>query len=109
INLDAAGAAADLTLTQVVAGSGGNVTLQATGAINGTPGGATDVTTTGGLAVTNATGLAAAGTPLETALGTFAANVGTGGVFVTNQGTLTIGTVGSVNGIAAIGGDVTIS
>src|SRR5207248_877488 len=55
INLEAAGAAANLTLTQVVAGLGNTVTVRATGAVNGSPGGATDVTAIGGFVVVTAT------------------------------------------------------
>jgi hypothetical protein len=102
LSLEAAGAAATLTLAQVVAGSAHNVTLSSTGAINGTPGGATDVTASS-LAVTTATGIAAAATPLETAVSTLAVNVGSGGAFVTNTSALAIGTVGSVVGVTAAG------
>jgi fibronectin-binding autotransporter adhesin len=108
VNLEAAGAAANLTLTQVIAGSGNTASVRATGAVLGTPGGAIDVTA-GNFVVVTATGVASAGARLETSVNTFAASVGTGGVFVANSGALTIGSVGGVNGITATGGAVAIS
>ena len=99
VTLNAAGGS--LTLTQVNAGAG-IATLKAAGTVNGTPGGATDVTALAA-AVTAGTGI---GTPfaLETTIGTLAATTATGPVTVVNSnGGLTIGTVGTVSGVSATG------
>src|SRR5205823_4348359 len=65
INLEAAGAAATLALTSVAA-PGNTVSLRATGAVNGTPGGPTDVAAQS-LALRTSTGVGGAN-PLETAV-----------------------------------------
>src|SRR5262249_3049012 len=106
INLTAAGAGGNLALTQVSAPLG-TVTLTANGAVTGTPGGPADVTAAAPLPA-NATGVGTAATPLETALGTVAANV-SGGVFLNNTGTLAVGAVGAINGIAAPGAAVRLA
>jgi hypothetical protein len=108
VNLEAAGAAANLTLTQVEAGGGGTATARATGAVNGTAGGTADVTA-GAFAVLGATGIGSAVAPLETAVGKFAASVGTGGVFVSQTGPIDINSVAGVNGITATGGRVAVT
>ena len=107
VNLEAAGLAANLTLTQVTAGSGGTATARATGAVVGTAGGATDVTA-GAFAVLGGTNLGSVAAPLETAVGKLAANVGAGGLFVTQTGALDVNTVAGVNGIRSAGGRVSV-
>jgi Domain of unknown function DUF11/FG-GAP-like repeat len=54
-------------------------------------------------------GIGAVATPILTETSAFAANAGSGGVFVSNHGALTIGAVAGVNGITATGGAVTIA
>src|SRR5262249_34304491 len=103
IILDAAGPAADLTLTTGSAGGPvKGVALSATGAVHGTPGGTADVTASF-LSVTSATGVGTAAAPLETAVGGFAASVGNGGVAVANAGRLSISFIATVPGITATG------
>ena len=65
--------------------------------------------TVGALAVAAGGGIGTVATPLETAAAAFAASVGGGGVFLSNRDNLTIGNVGSVNGVTATGGAITIS
>jgi hypothetical protein len=78
--------------------SGGSITQS---------GGAT--VTVGNLAAQSATGIGNAN-PLKTAVGTFAASAGTGGLFVTNtSAALTIGSVDGLVGVTATGGAITIS
>jgi hypothetical protein len=97
-----------------ISAPGNTVTLNASGAIvSGTPSGVTDVGAAN-LAVTGATVVGTSANPLKTAVDTLAASVGTGSLFmnglhVSNTGTLAIGSVGSLNGVTAAGGDVTIS
>jgi hypothetical protein len=119
ITLTVAGGNLTTTATTGTAISAVNhaVTLTASGAIlSGTPSGVTDVSAPG-LAVPGATGIGTAANPLKTALddagpngGTFAASVGTGGVFVSNTSpAMNVGNVSGVAGVTATGGNVTIA
>jgi hypothetical protein len=93
------------TATPTINAPGNTVTLNASGAIGtSNAAGITDVAAAN-LAVTGATGVGTSARPLRTAVGTLAAaNVGTRGVFVSNNAsTLTI------NGVAATGGAITIA
>jgi uncharacterized repeat protein (TIGR01451 family) len=102
VSLQALGAAADLTVSQVVAGGGNIVNLSATGAVLGS--GTAPQVTGGSLNATAGNGVGTAGSPLATAIGTLTANGGSGGVTLSNQGALTIG-AGGVTGV----GDVTLT
>jgi hypothetical protein len=111
INLAAAGGnlTTSGTTGTVISAPGNTVTLNASGAIvSGTAAAATDVGGAG-LAVTGATAVGTAANPLKTAVTTFAATDGAGGVFVANTGALTVGSVGGVNGITGTGGAVNVS
>ena len=89
---------------------GGNVSLTTggTGAI--VSGGATtdigadDLTITVGLG-----GIGTGGNPLATAVSKLEAVSGSGGVFVSNTGGLTIGGIGAITGVSATGGDIVLS
>jgi hypothetical protein len=54
-------------------------------------------------------GIGTVATPIQTATSAFAASAGSGGVFVSNQGALTIGAVAGVAGVTATGGAITIN
>src|SRR5262249_4350470 len=91
--------AADLTLGDATAGptvvsTTGAVTLTASGGIiSGAPAGTTDVAGAS-LTAGAGNGVGSAGTPLHTAVGTFSANGGNGGVFDVNRGAMTVGAAG---------------
>jgi hypothetical protein len=97
-----------------ISAPGNTVTLTVSGnVVSGTAVAATDVGAAN-LAISgtgSTSGVGTSANPLKTALsGSLAANVGSGGVFVTNTSpALTIGTASGVNGITATGGNVTIS
>ena len=96
-DIDAPGNMVTLTVSgNVVSGTGAAVIdVGAAGlAINGTG---------------STSGVGTSATPLKSALGTFAANIGTGGVFLSNTGNLTVGTVNPLNGITATGGNLTLT
>ena len=82
------------------------MTLTASGAIiSGLSAGVTDVAAARLAVASPTTGVGTSATPFKTAVATFAANVGAGGVFDTNTAaTLTLGTVGSVVGVTSTGG-----
>jgi hypothetical protein len=103
IGIEVAGAGQNLTVgnasstTPVISTGGttaatGTVTLKAPGSITDNTAGLTDVA---GflLSATAGTGVGTAATPLRTAVGTLAASGGTGGVFDTNAGNLSLGPV----------------
>jgi hypothetical protein len=115
INLGVAGGNLTTTATTGtdISAPGNTVTLTVSGnVVSGTGAGVTDVGAAS-LAVTGTSTTSGVGTsasPLKTAVGTFAAGVGTGGVFVTNTGALlTLGTVGTLSGVTASGGNVSIT
>jgi len=89
------------------AGTGTVILTAQTGSItSGTA--ATDVTA-GSLAARAATGIGTSSNKLSTDVDTLAASGGTGGVDVTNDGGLTIGTVDGLEGVSASGGQIDVS
>ncbi|MCI0684956.1 MAG: hypothetical protein L0Y71_22905 [Gemmataceae bacterium] len=69
---------------------------------------ASGLVTVGAVAVAAGGGIGAVATPLQTAAGAFAASVGAG-VFLSNAGALTIGSVAGIDGVTATSGAITIS
>jgi hypothetical protein len=109
INLSVAGG--NLTTSgssgSVLSAPGSTVTLTASGAIlRGASSGVSDVTAQG-LAATAGSGAGTSGSPLQTVITNLAAHGGTGGVFITNTGSLTVTTVGSLSGVNG-GADITL-
>jgi hypothetical protein len=105
INLGVAGG--NLTTTAAsgtdISAPGNTVTLSASGAIiSGTGSGITDVAAAQ-LTATAGTGIGTSANPLKTAVATLSASGGSGGVFVTNTGALTLGTV------SATGASISVS
>ena len=93
--------------TATVQASGGTISLTASGTISD---GATGTIQAANLALSAVTGIGASASPLNTTVGTLAAlDATSGGVFDSNTGTLTIGSVGGLDGVTATGGAVTIS
>jgi hypothetical protein len=96
----------------IINAPGNTVTLTVSGnVVSGTAPAATDVGAAN-LAVIgtgSTSGIGTSGNPLKTAVSTFAASVGNGGVFVSNTGDLTLGTVGALTGVTATGGSLNIS
>ncbi len=85
----------------------GTVVLGAAGTITGM--GTGPNITAAALGVPTATGIGTSTRSLTTAISTFAASVGTGGIFLANTGNLSIGTVAGVNGVTAAGGGIHIT
>jgi hypothetical protein len=106
INLEAAGPAANLTLTTVVA-PGNTVSLRAAGAINGTPGGTADVTAQS-LALRAGAGIGVAG-PLEVAVANLAFQNAANAVAIRYVGPLTIAPVDGLAGAANAGAPTTLT
>jgi len=113
----AAGAGADVSLSTTTSGNitlgvvtaPDVVTLTSAGAITDTNA-ATNNITAANLAMTAATGIASAADPLETTVSNLEASGGTGGVFVTNSGALTIGGVsGALTGVSATGSNIILT
>jgi hypothetical protein len=94
INLETAGAAADLTLTNVSA-PGRTVVLKATGAVNGELFDGTAEVNSSGLAITAGSGIGT-GNSLETAVAALAFNNAGDEVNISNAGPLTIASVGGL-------------
>jgi hypothetical protein len=86
----------------------GTFAATASGAITDGNGSATNVTA-GALRLSATGGVADATDSLETEVGTLAANVGSGGVFIDNRGDLAIGEVDGLSGVSADTGDVEIA
>ncbi len=87
--------------------SGGTVSRTASGTISE---GATGTIQADSLALSAITGIGASASPLNTTVSNLAAlDATSGGVFVSNTGALTIGSVGGLDGVTATGGTVTIS
>ena len=104
----AATSGGDLALGQIAMSTTiGTIGLTAAGAITG--GGSANPITAAALAISDTNGFGTALTPFFTNLGTLAANVGSGGVFVENTGNLTVGSVDGVNGVTVAGGPVDIT
>jgi hypothetical protein len=101
--------AGNITVTGPVTAHAGFSTLELSSGGSVSQTGLASITVTN-LAVTAAGGVGTAATPIQTALSSFAASAGTGGVFVGNTGaTMSVGTVAGVSGVAATGGAVTLS
>ena len=107
VDLEAAGAAANMVLTTLAA-PGNIVTLNATGAVTGTAGGTADVAATS-LAITAGAGIGTAANPLETAVANLAFNNAGGLVNVANTGPLTINAVGTLLTSSNTGTSTTLS
>ncbi len=100
--------ASDLTLTSLVNAPGQTVSLSAgTGQIIDGNGSANNVVADG-LALNSITGITSSADVLETTVSKLAANGGSGGVFVSNTGSLTLQTVGAVGSVTASGGRIAI-
>jgi fibronectin-binding autotransporter adhesin len=54
-------------------------------------------------------GVGTAGNAIETTVANLEASGGTGGVFVSNTGALTIGGIGAMDGVSATGGDIVVT
>jgi hypothetical protein len=88
--------------------SGDTVTLTAGGAITDSNAAANNITAAN-LVASAGSGVATTGTPLGTVISNLEASGGTGGVFISNSGALTIGGVGPMVGVSATGSDIRIS
>jgi hypothetical protein len=109
-NVTITSATGNLNVTTIAANTAGNtVTLTATaGQITDANGAANNITATN-LAMTAASGIGTAADPMETTVSNLAASGGTGGVFITNTGALTITTVSGVVGVTATGSHIVVT
>ncbi|RME55712.1 hypothetical protein D6779_12170, partial [Candidatus Parcubacteria bacterium] len=95
-------AATDITLASLDAGSG-NVGLQAGNSIGGT--GSTTSVTANGLNVRAGNGVGTATAPLRTSVNVVSASVGSGGLTLSDSGSISIGSVGvSTRAVSSSGG-----
>ncbi|MBI1953916.1 MAG: filamentous hemagglutinin N-terminal domain-containing protein [Candidatus Omnitrophica bacterium] len=117
-NATANGSGSDITLVttsgdlliNLVSATGDLVTLTAAGAITESGSDAGSDLLASQAALSAASGIGTSGDSLETTLTTLAAQTtSSGGVFISNTGTLSLGTVGSLTGVTAAGGGIRIT
>jgi Ca2+-binding RTX toxin-like protein len=85
----------------------GRVTLSTAGPITDGNGAATDITAAE-LVMSAGTGIGASADPIESQVNNVEASGGTGGVYLANTGSLTIGGITAMIGVSATGGEVVI-
>ena len=105
IDDEAGGVAIDV----VNAGAGGDVFLTAVGGAMTDANVASNNITAADLVLRAASGIGQTADELETTVNRLEADGGTGGVFITNTGALTIGGISGVTGVSATSGDIRVT
>ena len=93
----------------VNAGTAGNVTLTAGGSITDTTINGTSRVRGNSLTALATAGVGSGANLLESTVNNLEASGGTGGVFVSNNGALTLGLIGATVGVSATGGDIVVT
>jgi autotransporter-associated beta strand protein len=99
--------AGSIAVGTILAGAAGDAFLTAAAALTDIDATNPDITADD-IVLLATTGIGA-GDPLETVASNLEASGGTGGVFVANTGSLTIGLIGATMGLSATGGDIVVT